>query len=129
MASRGDKVNGNGEEQIVEVKSMWPRFFVGVNWSVALCGMWGGVADPGGGVPMLHLYGEAGGCPPVPSLLEAVLLRVRAAMADGAAVAVPALPGGAAPARTGQLPLGRGSDPANRDHATVQLCHPERKLP
>lgn len=79
------------------------------------------VADVGGGVPLLHLYGEAGGCTPVPSLLEALLLCVRAAMADGAAIAVPALQGSPAPARARQLPLGRGGHAADRDHAAEQF--------
>lgn len=71
------------------------------------------VADVGGGVPLLHLYGEAGGCAPVPALLEAVLLRVRAALADGAALAVPALPRRAAPPRACKLSLGGGGHPAD----------------
>lgn len=58
-----------------------------------------GLTDAGGGVPVLHLHGEAGGRPPVPALLEAVLLFVRAAMADGAAVSVSSLSGLPAPPR------------------------------
>lgn len=77
---------------------------------------------------MLHLYGEAGGCASVSALLEVMLLCVRTTLADGAAVAVSALPSLAAPARAGQLPLGRGGDAADRDHATDQLCHPEGEL-
>lgn len=64
------------------------------------------VADVGGGVPLLHLYGEAGGCTPMPALLETVLLCVCAEMADGAEVAVPSLPRCSAPARARELPLG-----------------------
>lgn len=70
-------------------------------------------ADIGRGVPLLHLYGEVGGCPPLSTLLEAVLLRLRAPVADRAAVPVPALPRGASPARAGQLPLGRGGHTAD----------------
>lgn len=79
------------------------------------------VADIGGGVPLLHLYGEASGRTPLSSLLQAVLLCVCATMANGAAVAVPALPRGSASPRAGQLPLGRGGNPADRDHAAEQL--------
>ena len=79
------------------------------------------VADVGGGVPLLHLYGEAGGRTPVPSLLEAVLLCLRAAMVDGAAITVPSLQGGPAPARARQLPLGRGGHAADRNHAAEQF--------
>lgn len=90
-----------------------------VEWTRVLNGMM--VADIGGGVPLLHLYGEAGGRTPLPSLLEAVLLCVRTAMADGAALAVPALPRSPAPARARQLPLGGGGHPTDRDHAAEQL--------
>lgn len=86
------------------------------------------VADVGGGVPLLHLYGEAGGRTPVPSLLEVVLLCVCAAMANGAALAVPSLPGSSAPARARQLPLGRGGHPADRDDAAEQFGKPEGEL-
>lgn len=80
------------------------------------------VADVGGGVPLLYLYGETGGCTPVSSLLEVVLLRLRATMADRAAVPMPSLPGVPAPARAGELPLGGGGHPADRNYATDQLC-------
>lgn len=86
-------------------------------------------SDVGGGVPMLHLYGEAGGRALVPALLEVVLLCVRAAVADGAAVAMPPLPRVSPPARARQLPLGGGGDAADRDHAADQLHHSPRKLP
>lgn len=62
---------------------------------------------------MFHLYGEVGGRPPVSPLLEVMLLRLREAMADGAAVAMSSLPRGAAPARAGELPMGGGGDPAD----------------
>lgn len=55
------------------------------------------IADFSGGVPLLHLYGEAGGRTPMSSLLEAVLLCLRAAVADGAALAMSPLSRGAAP--------------------------------
>lgn len=70
---------------------------------------------------MLHLYGEAGGRSPMSTLLEALLLRLRAAMADGAEVAMSSLPGLPALARAGQLPLGGGGHPADRDYAADQL--------
>lgn len=73
----------------------------------------GTIADIGRGVPLLHLYGEAGGCPPLSALFEAVLLRLCAAVADRAALPVPALPCGASLARAGQLPLGRGGHTAD----------------
>lgn len=71
------------------------------------------IADIGRGVPLLHLYGEAGGRSPLSTLLETMLLRLRAAVVDGAAIPVPALPRVASPARAGQLPLGRGGHTAD----------------
>lgn len=126
MASRGDKGNGNGEEQIVEVNRYGLDFCLN---ALELFCLWVVIADAGGSVPVLHLYGEAGGCTPMPSLLEAVLLCVREAMADGAALPVSALQGFSAPARARQLPLGRGGHPANWDHAANQLGYSKRKLP
>lgn len=84
-----------------------------------------GFPDPGGGVPVLHLYGEAGGRPPLPSLFEALLLFLRAAMADGAEVTVPPLSCLPAPSRAGQLPLGGGGHSTNRNHAD-HLGKPKR---
>lgn len=78
------------------------------------------ILDVGRGVPLLHLYGEAGGRPPVPTLFEVVLLCVREAMAYGAKVPVSSLPRGASPARAGELPLGGRSHAADRDHAADQ---------
>lgn len=86
------------------------------------------IADVGRGVPLLHLYGKAGGRPPLSALLETMLLRLRAAVVDGAAISVPALPRFASPSRAGQLPLGRGGHSADRDYATEQLGHPAREL-
>lgn len=86
------------------------------------------VADIGRGVPMLHLYGETGGRTPMSSLLEVMLLCVRAAMADRAAVPMSSLPGVTAPARAGELPLGGGGHPADRDHATDQLGQSAREF-
>lgn len=77
---------------------------------------------------MLHLYGEAGGRPSVSSLLEAVLLRLRAAMVDRAEVAMSPLQGLPAPARAGQLSLGGGGHPTDRDNAADQLCNPAGEL-
>lgn len=74
-------------------------------------------ADVGGGVPLLHLYGETGGCAPMSPLLEVMLLCLRATMADGAEVPMSSLPSVVASARAGELPLGRGSHPADRDYA------------
>lgn len=56
-----------------------------------------GFTDVGGDVPVLHLHGEACGRAHVSPLLEALLLRLRATMADGAAVPVPALSRSPAP--------------------------------
>lgn len=119
MASRGDKGNGNGEEQIVEVNRCGLHFWQLTKSTRVLNEMM--VADFSGGVPLLHLYGEAGGRTPLSSLLEAVLLRLRAAMADGAAVAMSPLSSSAAPSWTSQLPLGRGGHAADRDDAAEQL--------
>lgn len=110
MASRGDKGNGNGEEQIVEVNRYGLDFYLS---ALEPCGIWVVIVDAGGGVPVLHLYGEAGRRTPVPSLLEVVLLCLRAALADRAEVTVPALSGGPAPPRARQLPLGGRGHPAN----------------
>lgn len=63
---------------------------------------------------MLHLHGEAARRPPLPALLQAVLLRVHSAVADGTALAMPPLSGLAPPARARQLPLGGGGHAAAR---------------
>lgn len=78
--------------------------------------------DVGGGVPVLHLYGEAGGCPSVSSLLKALLLRLCAAMAYGAKVPMPPLPCRSAPPWAGELSLGGRSHTANRNNATNKFC-------
>lgn len=66
---------------------------------------------------MFHLHGEAAGRTPVSALLQAMLLPVHPAVADGAAAAVPALPRQPSPTRAGQLPMGRGGHAAARHAA------------
>lgn len=129
MASRGDKGNGNGEEQIVEVNRYGLHFLTVIWFSIIIFLYDMMVVDTGWGIPLLHLYGKAGGCTPMSALLEVVLLLVCQTMADRTAVPMSALSCCPASARTSQLSLGGGSHPADRDHATKQQCHSARKYP
>ena len=70
------------------------------------------ISEPGGGVPLFHLHGPSTGRPPLPPLLQALLLHVHPPLADRAAQSVSALPSQPAPARAGQLPMGPGGHAA-----------------
>jgi len=69
-------------------------------------------SDAGGGFPLLHLHGEAAGCPSLPSLFQIMLLCMHSPLADRTTFTMPPLSSITASSWIGQLSLGWRGDTA-----------------